>query len=297
MKKLDYRRYGELVQFASKDKTMLTGFLMEPKEGRRDVCLIHVHGMTDNFYGSERPFSIGAEVSRHGIVTFSMNTRGHDSISVIGKTPSRRSKKNGFLGGTSMERFEDCLLDIDGAISAMRKRGYNRFILSGHSTSCQKVTYYQYKKQNRKVIGIILLSPADDYNSNVKKLGRKHAAAVKRSKELIKMGNGGWPLKEIPFFFSPKRFLSVADLRNVEARLFNYDGEMREFSAIKTPVCVFFGSKEQYAVKPVREYMRILKEKSGAEVTCHIIKGARHSFRKHEKEVSEAVARWAAGLV
>ena len=97
--------------------------------------------------------------------------------------------------------------------------------------------------------------------------------------------------------FSPRRFLSVADLGNIEARLFNYDGRMSEFANIKIPTYVVFGTKDEGAVKPVREYIKILGERSNSKVfSSFIIRGASHSFRGYEEVVAGQTVRWLKGL-
>ncbi len=280
---------GRLVEFVAKDKSVLNGFLMGPQNSR--TCMIYVHGMTGNFYGGTLQFSIADSIAREGVSLFSINTRGHDLVSMIRKRKSRTDDR--FMGGTDLERFEDSFLDIDAAIKKLKELGFREFILAGHSTGCQKVTYYQYKKMGRNVIGLLLLAPVDDYNFHKRELGRKFNDTVKMSKKLVKEGKGNDPTKTIPSHFSPRRFLSIADLKNVEARIFNYDGPLSEFSRINSHICAVFGKKEEYAAKPVLEYLKILRKKTNSiDFTGVVVDGAGHSFRKHNEIVSDFVVRW-----
>lgn len=280
---------GRLVDFITKDRLLLNGFLVGPERSKR--CIVYVHGMTGNFYSQKLPFSIADKVSRLGYSVFSINTRGHDLISVFREGKGRRKRR--LVAGTEIEKFEDSYLDIDAALKKLMEMGFNKFILAGHSTGCQKVTYYQYKKNNRRVIGLLLLAPADDYSVHKMELGRRFNAVIRICKALVKEGKGNDLDRRVPWYFSPRRFLSVGDLKRVEARIFYYDGRMREFSKIRTPICAVFGSKEEYAYKPVREYLEILREKNRSEsFVAAQINGATHSLRGYEDVVSNFVLGW-----
>ena len=280
---------GELVEFQTPDGFLLHGFLI----GRRTrMCIICLHGMTSNFYSaSKRNAEIAKKLDREGISVFAMNTRGHDLVSSLSyKKPGRWGK----LVGTDYERFEDCLYDISGAMKALGEIGFRKFVLLGSSTGCQKIVYYQWKKSDRRVVGLILLSPGDDYNINRKRLGQKFDSVVSHCKSLVKTGHGLETDKTIPLGFGAKRFLSFADPANAEARLFNYDGDMREFSKIKIPICAVFGSEDESIVKSAEEYFRILKERTNSRDFVHAtVSGAGHSFRGYEGKVSDIIADFA----
>lgn len=280
---------GKLIEFMTKDGSILNGFLVGPSRSRK--CLIYVHGMTGNFYGSRLQFSIAREIGSAGYSLFSINTRGHDAVSVI-KTVKGRVRGR-FIAGTETEKFEDSVLDIDAAIASMRKLGFSEIILAGHSTGCQKIAYYQYKRESRCVKGIILLAPADDYAIHKKALGKNFEKTVAFSKLRSKRGLGNNPSPEIPSHFSPNRFLSFADPKKPESRIFNYEGKLNEFASISIPICAVFGSKEEYATKPVLQYLRILKAKtSSASYTGVVVDGTGHSFRNHEADLSGFIRMW-----
>ena len=46
------------------------------------------------------------------------------------------------LGGCAYERIRDCVLDIDGAVRELRRRGYRDITLIGHSTGANKIAVY-----------------------------------------------------------------------------------------------------------------------------------------------------------
>lgn len=284
---------GKLVSFPTTDRFHMHGFLIAPKKAR--TCIVSVHGMTGNFYGYLKSLEpIIKKVNGQGIGYFSINTRGHDYVSSLRSINRKRKRKR---GGTRYERFDECVADISGALNALQKLGYKNFILMGHSTGCQKVTYYQYKKKDRRIRGIIILAPADDYNLDKKRFGRKFPIAARKCKALVRKRKGDTMADWIPLGFSAQRFLSVADPTKPEARTFNYDGQLREFSSVREPILAVFGSKEQFTVKPVKKCLEILAKKSRSRAySMAIIKGADHSFNKHYEELGDTVARWTATL-
>lgn len=279
---------GDLVEFPTPDGFLLNGFLQSPKKAK--TCVIYVHGMGGTFYGGSLRPALGRAINAKNVAFFAINTRGHDVIARI-----RRNKatiKSAVIG-VNFERFEDCIQDIQGAINFMRGQGFDRIILSGASTGCQKITFYQYKKNNKSVIGLVLLAPGDDYNISKKRLGTKFDRTVRLCKNMVgkRLGNDVVPSLEAYSGFSARRFLSFADPKNAEARLFNFDGKLREFSRIRVPVCAIIGSLDDGRVKPVRVYMKALERKTGSRFfTYSIIRGARHSFIGHEDDAASIVA-------
>ena len=67
------------------------------------------------------------------------------------------SKKDGSLGinGATFEIFEDSLKDIEVWVKKVKKLGYNKIILMGHSLGCNKALYYLSKNKG-DVQGLIL---------------------------------------------------------------------------------------------------------------------------------------------
>ena len=277
---------GTLIEFQSRDGLRLHGFLVRGSSSKK--CIIYVHGMTGNFYHHLLPFFL-VPAARKDFSFFSMNTRGHDSVAKI----YYGRKKKRIIGGTNLEKFEDSVMDIKGAIRALRKLGFKKFVLCGHSTGCQKTAYYLYKTNDRLVAGLILLAPADDYNAQKKELGKKWNRVVNLCKKLVNQGKGNETRKDIPDGFSARRYLSVADLKRVESRLFNYDGPLREFSRLTVPILAVFGSKEQYAVKPVKVYLDLLKQKTHSKrFNSAIVNAGDHAFAKREAELARLVVHW-----
>ena len=273
---------GESVSFVTDDKLRLHGFLMRSNPRR---CIISIHGMGGNFYNSYRTMYLAENLK--GFSTFSINTRGHDQVYGTKRINGRKL----IYMGTGAERFEECVLDIRAAIRTLWGMGFRKFVLMGHSTGCQKAAYYQYRSKDRRVRALVLLGPADDYGSRKRDI-RKFRKDISLARRLERQGGGDTPVAELGFF-SPRRAMSISDLRNVEARIFYYDGKLTEFSSIRTPVCAVFGSEEEYRDRDVGEYLDILSRKTGSRnYRGIVIEGANHSFTGHESELAIQINAW-----
>ena len=279
--------YGELVKFATKDGLRLDGFLLRSRDRNKKVIL-NVFGMTSNFFSSDRYGALYSAAKGGDVDIFLANNRGMGSISSFHTT----GKESRFIG-TAVERFEDCLFDIEGAIRFLSGLGYREIFLQGHSTGCQKVAYYCLKRKNPEIKGIILLAPCDDYNMARQGLKGRFPTAVKTARDMVKKGRGDKLTSEWISYYTARRFLSYAELKNVEARLFNYDSDLKEFGQIRQPILALFGSEEENLTKPLRICMGLLESKTGSsDFEWRILAGANHSFRGKEKKLARIVLNW-----
>ena len=285
------RMQGELISFDTADKLELEGMLCAPIKSK--TCLVHVHGMTDTFHGLSLVDDLMHTAFKNDMAFFTFNNRGKGTISVFQRLHEHLTFRT---IGTSFENFKDCILDIDAALKMLRERGYTQFILSGQSTGCQKITYYQFRRKKRSVLALVLLAPADDYNFQLKLLKKKkHKESLKIARRLVRTGRGRelMPLDVEPNYFSAKRYYELYSPQGIEGNLFNYEGELKAVSKIKIPILAVFGSKEEYAAMPVPRMLKILSNKfkhpysKGA-----LIKGADHCFCLMEEEMEEVVANW-----
>ncbi len=287
MDEIKLGRNSCIIPFIASDGIRLIGFLSSVSRRPRR-CIVFIHGLNGSAF-SHMALSFADSLPK-SLALFSINTRGHDIVSGLSKYTD--GKRRRIMGGTSLERFEESVFDIKGAIDALSKIGYRDFVLCGHSTGCQKATYYQYKVRDRRVKGIVLVAPADDYNLNRINLGGNYRKIRDTCARMVKSGNGNLPAPG-GSGFSAQRLDSVLNLKRVEARLFNYDGNLKEFGSIRTPVLAVFGDREEYSLKKVDEYLALLeKSTSSRRFSSLLISGANHSFDGKEKTLVKKVVKW-----
>ncbi len=275
---------GKLVLFHSKDGFALDGFLKKNKNNNKKI-VIFVHGMGGENYRFPFCHELLKTFNNSKYDFFLMHNRGQQ---LAGKIYGKKKKK---LAGTAYEKFEECVYDIEGAIKELEKMDYKKFVLAGHSTGCQKVTYYQSKKKDRRVEGIVLLSPCDDHN--LKKIKKNYEKNLRIAKKMVREGNGNKLLPKEISNFSARRYLSFADPKNVEAKLFNYNGRMFHFSKIKEPFFVLFGENDIFAEKKAEDCFEKMRKisKSKKLETC-IVPKADHCYFGKEKIVAKKIKEY-----
>jgi len=285
------RMYGELIRFEATDKLELDGMLCAPV--RSKTCVVHVHGMTDSYDGLGIVDAVMRAAFSNGMSFFTFDNRGYGTITVF-----RRLKEHLVYRtiGTSFENFKECIFDIDAALKMLRGRGYKNFILVGHSTGCQKITYYQFRKNSKAVKALILLAPSDDLNYQIKMLGRrKYLETLQVARKLVRDGYGRelMPTAAEPSYFCARRYYELYRPGSIEGNIYNYVGRLKILQKIKIPVLSVFGSREEYAVLSPRKMLNVLSHKfPHPYCKSALIKKADHCFCMKEKEVEKAVAGW-----
>ena len=271
--------HGALVTLPLRNKKArpLDGFWL-PGERKNSRLLIFVHGMGGNFYRSMFRKQLMLHAQPAGFDMLLFNNRGAER-------------------DVATERLHDCLEDLDAALAFAKHKGYRSVALIGQSTGCQKITYHQVLRRNPLVKALILAAIGDDLAISRRDLGKDHAKWVARARQLVKRGKGETILPKCNNF-SARRFLSVADTKNVEARLFDFSGPMNHYRRLKLPVLTLMPEKEQYACIPVPEMEKILRRKSQSRNFASIfIANADHSFTGCEIPASRAVFGWLSSLM
>lgn len=273
---------AELVRFNTSDGLELHGALFRPKSRSRTV-IIHIHGWIGNFYENKFIEAIAQKAAKQGVALLSFNNRGTGIVSDL-IARKKHSVKYRRIGG-SLERFQDCVIDISAAITFLRAKGFSSFILQGHSLGCQKAVYFMSRAGHRGVKALILLSPVDDVKYVRSHCGKKYEANLAKAK-------AGKLLPSMQFYpmITPEKFLDVADPQSVPGRLLDYSGKLAALRKLKVPLLVILGSDDEYDASPEESIAAIRK----AVPTAHIemINESGHVFAGFEREVSGTVSKW-----
>lgn len=276
---------GKIVEVCTPDKLPLYGLYIKAKKSQ--TILINIHGTASNFYENYFIFPLGVSLKKEGISLLSTNNRG---ASVMQVYPHM---------GAAIERFEDCILDIDAWIKYALSLGYKEIILQGHSLGAEKVIYYLNKgKYVKKIKGVILLAPADSYGYTTKVcLSKKELhLLLEEAKNSVKVGDAELFLKKkwlchgntlpkgaksfINFFKGGSELSKALPLRN--------GGGLEMYKKIKVPILTIIGNQEEYTVIPIKEALIILKKENSLSKVVQI-KDCNHDFEGKEKEVSREI--------
>ena len=279
----------ELVRVNSIDEIEQPGILYSPSEST-DKIVIHVHGLNGNFYENRFLDIIAKSYTDKKYAFLTFNNRGRDFITEL-------FKGDGFtIIGGSLERFKDCILDIDGVVNWVKEKGYKEIILEGHSYGCNKVLYYYNHKKYESIKKIVLLAPCDIPSEGKKFLSAEEYKIAKeestrlvqenKENELIDfsvMANGKIAAGTYYNDFLPggeNDFIRYAD---------GINGISEVLNSIDIPTLVIFGDIDECVLtQPIDVVMEYLTNNL-SDCNIQIISGADHSYTNRYEELGKVI--------
>jgi pimeloyl-ACP methyl ester carboxylesterase len=201
--------------------------------------------------------------------------------------------------GGMYERMADCVPDIRAGLALLAERGCRRFILQGHSHGAVKVAHYLVSTGDRRVAGLVLLSPSDDLGWGRKMLGDRFGAAQRRARALVRAGRERelMPAGMFPYPVSAGTFLDCFGPGAIPA-MFNLSLTDRlrfpELTGIRVPVLVVVGTVDEAFPLEPDEYIRRLRQAMAGVSSFHgqVISGAPHNYLGCEGRLGAMLDCW-----
>ena len=166
---------ARLIHFDATDGVGLAGLLYEPRRATKRAA-IWLHGTGGaSIFDAQRTNGLARELVARGIAFFPFNNRGAHLVRRLRKGEKRIG------GGMAYEVIRDCVVDIDGAVRELRRRGYRELHIIGHSTGANKIAVYDHLKPRNPIRRYIFLGGGDDTGLLYAQLGprrgkvRQHA--------------------------------------------------------------------------------------------------------------------------
>lgn len=280
----------ELVRINSVDGIEQPGILYTPRENTNKI-VIHVHGLNGNFYENRFLDTLSKSYTDKNFAFLTFNNRGKDFIAEL-------LKGDDFVViGGSLERFKDCILDIEGVINWVKEKGYSEIILEGHSYGCNKVLYYYNRKKDDCIKKIVLLAPCDIPSEGKKFLSEEEYNIAKeestilvnegKDNELINfsvMANGKIAAGTYYNDFLPggeNDFIKYSDGKNGKSEVLN---------SIDIPTLIVFGDIDECVLtQPIEIVKEYLKNNIG-NCNIQIIEGADHSYTNRYEELGKVIS-------
>lgn len=279
---------GELVQVKTSDNLPLSGFLTQPKKNSTDIIL-NLHGTSGNFYWNNFYESLSKMALDLGFAFLATNNRGAGVYELEIGTISH---------GASLEKFEDCLLDIDAWIEFCLNKGYKNIILEGHSFGTEKSVYYMAKgKCKDNIKAVILLGFSDNVGTQQryeKKIGKNY---FDEARKLVSEGKSEQLLSDLKGLagelpISAQTYLNFfsENSENSIALPLRKGRDLTNFQNIQVPVLGVIGDKEdgEYTIIPIQEAMNLLKSENKL-AEAYQIKNCSHGFDGKEVELVKIV--------
>jgi pimeloyl-ACP methyl ester carboxylesterase len=281
----------EFVRMSTVDGVEQPGILYTPDE-ETDKVVIHVHGLNGNFYENRFLDTLAKVYTNNNYAFLTFNNRGRDFIAELLK-----GDEFTIIGG-SLERFKDCLLDIEGVINWVKERNYKEIILEGHSYGCNKVLYYYHHKKDEYIKKIVLLAPCDIPSEVKMFLGEEELKIAKeestrlvnegKENELIDfsiMANGKIAAGTFYFDFLPggeNDFIKYCD---------GVDGKSTVLNDIDVPVSIIFGSEDVCVLTEPVDIVKAYLKNNISNAQIHVIEGVGHSYAGKYEDLGEIIEK------
>lgn len=277
-----------IVKVKTNDGLELHGLLTEPKVISKTI-VIHIHGSSGSFYGNSYFEKLTNSVVDLGISYLATNNRGNHIYEL---------EKNSIYYGVALEKFEDCVLDIDAWIEFALNKGYENIILEGHSYGTEKIVYYMNKgKYIDKVKGITLLGFSDNVGTQIKYEKSIGKSFREEAEELNKKGDGYKLLSdyfglcgEMPISAQTYLHGFTENSENAIALPLRKGKDLTFFQNIQVPILAVISDNQdkEYTIIPITDAVNLL-ESENKHTEAHIIKDTDHTFTGKESELVDLI--------
>lgn len=289
----------EFTRFKASDGVELQGWLSGEKS---EVAVIHVHGMSGNGYENYFLDNFREMYNKNGISLFTIDTRGRGIISSFWRGNEIDSWGEGTkLGGSCFEIFSESVDDIQVAIDYLKAQGRSKFILQGHSLGGSKVVNYLVTKNNPEIIGAVLLAPTDMVGwANT---DPSHQDNLKKSEEFISRDEGEelvsaqcW-LDKTPLSAQTYPTLCKA---GTAVDIYGERAGGALLGHIQLPALIAYGDSDIGILKvdgSIDKWIERVNNIKNQNTSISVIKGAAHSFKGCEAELSKNVESFVKEIV
>ncbi|MBI2065687.1 MAG: DUF1749 domain-containing protein [Candidatus Zambryskibacteria bacterium] len=278
-----------IVQVETKDHIWLHGLFLEAEESK--TVFLHTHGTASNFYEEYFIEVLCNKLLNDGISMLSVNNRGAGVYDIYQRT------------GAAVEKFEECLIDLDTWIDFAVQKGYQKIILSGHSLGSEKAVYYmEHGKFSGKISGIVLLGPADSHGSHRVLDGKVNPRAeeigklLEEANTLVKDNKGETFLPRNAYGsrggIMPKSASSFIDSLGPNSKLLEglpfLQKNLSVYRRIDVPILVVIGDQYEYTAVPIEEALDLMR-KENPKTETHLISNCNHDFEGKEEELTSII--------
>ena len=279
----------ELVRINSIDEIEQPGILYTLNEDT-DKIVIHVNGLNGNFYENRFLDILAKSYTDKNYAFLTFNNRGRDFITEL-------LKGNDFtIIGGSLERFKDCILDIDGVLNYLKEKGYKEIILEGHSYGSNKFLYYYNHKKDDSIKKIVLLAPCDIPSEGKKFLSEEEYNKAKEESTRLVQENKENELIDFSVMANGKIAAGTYFndfLPNGENDFIRYvdgiNGKSEVLNNIDIPTLVIFGDADECVLTQPIDVVKEYLKNNLSNCNIQIIDSADHSYTGRYEELGKVI--------
>lgn len=267
----------ELITFHAEDGHPLDGLVYTPDASSEGRAVLLVHGKVMNFYTGPGRI-LPPHLTRLGWNCLAMNRRGHD----LGGIRASRATYGG-----SWETFGDSQLDIAAGMAELRRRGFRKVVLAGHSFGGIAAAAYAAAHAD-ELAGLVLLSAGTggpDYLVQSSRrgmlAGECHAEVDAEARRLVAAGQGDRIIALTGWWHA----ITAASWVDLSANVPLTEENARRYPG---PLLALRGGRELTELYPAEA----VAEAAGARATLAVIEGGDHFYSGVEDEFTRAVCDW-----
>lgn len=265
----------------------------------KDKCVLFTHGMSGNFIENYFTHILGETLSAQNIDFVYSHNRGYNHINDVTKKESDGSHTTIRIGAT-YERFRECIYDIDAWLKKIRKLGYKKIILMGHSLGCNKTIYYFSRKYPCDIAGIILASPPDMVGLfEEPKYNPHHKTLLKEARKNVAEGN---PRRLVPemvwdwYSLSSQTYVDLSETNGPVDNLPVRENKevFSQLAKIDVPILGIMGENDDIVIRSIKDDLNLIASRAVncPSFTKKIIRGADHNYNGKEKTLAKIVLEW-----
>ena len=275
----------KIVDIINSQNIVLRGCLYDTKN--KNLCILFIPGMAGNIIENKFIQILGEELQKNDIGFLCGHNQGSFHI-----VDYPCNNNNGFVRrGVTYEKFEDCLPDISAYINYIKKLGYKKIVLAGHSLGANKVIYYLSKNKPDLIKAYILLGPPDmvaELNSIEDKddlilEAKTNISNHEPNKLLSKLI---WDY----YILSSATFIDLVENKNLHnLPITSHIGSFDALKSIKLPFLAIAGEKDDSCSNNIEIYLSSLISNANSNGEYAIIKNANHTYINQEKELFNVI--------
>jgi pimeloyl-ACP methyl ester carboxylesterase len=272
----------ELVFVATEDGLLLEGIAIHPADASPSgAAIVWIHGNAASF-SAPAYVRVGRALAALGHQVLIGNTRGHDIACMLWRVD--KSLPSG--GGAGWERLEEAPRDLAAWVEMASALGAERVVLVGHSTGAQRVVLYQAERQDARVAGLVLASPA--------LRGFLPPGELEEARRMVTEGHGFEVTPAQPWApWYRQSAETVAGKAALLSHMLDPDGNQPAIIAgIHSPILAFCGTLEPQSEGVLEAIAQ--QASSAAFVDREILADADHFYTGRETEAAALIARWVA---
>lgn len=287
----------ELINFLSTDGLQLEGILYNTNNVKKEKVILAIHGMVSNCLG-KRDFEIAKKANENGIDLFTFNNRGSEISKYVKRNINGNVKKE--ILGMAHEDILESDKDIIGAILKLKKMGYNKIYLQGHSLGCTKIvyTYNKMLAENKTdllnlINGIVLLSLID-IPMALKFYLKENFIKYLNYAEEKQIENKDTELMPEESFIHPisvKTFLRYAkENEEIDFARYGQDNKLEKLNNINVPLFMRWGNQNEMIAQKADELSAMVNNIiKNPYKNISYIDGANHSYEGKEEILAKEI--------